>query len=143
MADKGRNGRAVECGGLENRCPVSTGPGVRIPLSPQNKTLPYAFRRTGFLFLANSSNPESNAKQGSNNKRCSRYYRILEFNPVINFVEILQFNCGREEPVLPTSMYSVAVEIIICVFRKLMPVFSKTKNWSYSQVDTTFLPFIL
>jgi hypothetical protein len=31
----GRNGRVVECGGLENRCPVTTGPGVRIPLSPQ------------------------------------------------------------------------------------------------------------
>ena len=34
MADKGRNGRAVECGGLENRCPAIVGPGVRIPLSP-------------------------------------------------------------------------------------------------------------
>jgi hypothetical protein len=31
---KWRNGRAVECGGLENRCAVSTAPGVRIPLSP-------------------------------------------------------------------------------------------------------------
>ena len=29
-----RNGRAVECGGLENRCPPIGGPGVRIPLSP-------------------------------------------------------------------------------------------------------------
>jgi hypothetical protein len=29
-----RNGRAVECGGLENRCPATVGPGVRIPLSP-------------------------------------------------------------------------------------------------------------
>jgi hypothetical protein len=38
LADKWRNGRAVECGGLENRCPVSTGPGVRIPLSPPKAT---------------------------------------------------------------------------------------------------------
>ena len=30
-----RNGRAVECGGLENRCPPSGGPGVRIPFPPQ------------------------------------------------------------------------------------------------------------
>ena len=29
-----RNGRVVECGGLENRCPAIAGPGVRIPLSP-------------------------------------------------------------------------------------------------------------
>jgi hypothetical protein len=29
-----RNGRVVECGGLENRCPENSGPGVRIPLSP-------------------------------------------------------------------------------------------------------------
>jgi hypothetical protein len=29
-----RNGRVVECGGLENRCPPTGGPGVRIPLSP-------------------------------------------------------------------------------------------------------------
>ena len=34
---KRRNGRVVECGGLENRCSVSTGPGVRIPLSPLNE----------------------------------------------------------------------------------------------------------
>ncbi len=32
-----RNGRAVECGGLENRCPPNGGPGVRIPLPPQKK----------------------------------------------------------------------------------------------------------
>jgi hypothetical protein len=31
-----RNGRAVECGGLENRCPGQPGPGVRIPLPPLN-----------------------------------------------------------------------------------------------------------
>ena len=31
-----RNGRAVECGGLENRCSVYTEPGVRIPLPPLN-----------------------------------------------------------------------------------------------------------
>ena len=36
-----RNGRAVECGGLENRCSVYTEPGVRIPLPPQK-----------FLYLA-------------------------------------------------------------------------------------------
>ena len=29
-----RNGRAVECGGLENRCSATAEPGVRIPLSP-------------------------------------------------------------------------------------------------------------
>ena len=34
-----RNGRAVECGGLENRCSASAEPGVRIPLSPQTKSL--------------------------------------------------------------------------------------------------------
>ena len=31
-----RDGRVVECGGLENRCSPSGEPGVRIPLSPQN-----------------------------------------------------------------------------------------------------------
>ena len=31
-----RDGRAVECGGLENRCPPAGGPGVRIPLSPRS-----------------------------------------------------------------------------------------------------------
>ena len=35
-ADKRRNGRAVECGGLENRCSPTGEPGVRIPLSPQS-----------------------------------------------------------------------------------------------------------
>jgi hypothetical protein len=30
-----RDGRVVECGGLENRCPPIGGPGVRTPLSPQ------------------------------------------------------------------------------------------------------------
>jgi hypothetical protein len=30
----------VECGGLENRCSVSTEPGVRIPLSPQSLNNP-------------------------------------------------------------------------------------------------------
>jgi hypothetical protein len=30
-----RDGRVVECGGLENRCSPSGEPGVRIPLSPQ------------------------------------------------------------------------------------------------------------
>ncbi len=29
-----RDGRVVECGGLENRCSPSGEPGVRIPLSP-------------------------------------------------------------------------------------------------------------
>jgi hypothetical protein len=33
-----RNGRAVECGGLENRCTVTTVPGVRIPLSPPKQS---------------------------------------------------------------------------------------------------------
>ncbi len=36
-----RNGRVVECGGLENRCSVTAEPGVRIPLSPQNKRICY------------------------------------------------------------------------------------------------------
>ena len=31
-----RDGRVVECGGLENRCPAIAGPGVRTPLSPQS-----------------------------------------------------------------------------------------------------------
>jgi hypothetical protein len=31
---EGRDGRAVECGGLENRFPPYGGTGVRIPLSP-------------------------------------------------------------------------------------------------------------
>ena len=37
-----RNGRAVECGGLENRCSVYTEPGVRIPLPPQKLLYPLA-----------------------------------------------------------------------------------------------------
>jgi hypothetical protein len=32
-----RDGRVVECGGLENRCPPIGGSGVRIPLSPQSQ----------------------------------------------------------------------------------------------------------
>jgi hypothetical protein len=43
-----RDGRVVECGGLENRCPPIGGPGVRIPLSPQNRLLPR--EAGGFLF---------------------------------------------------------------------------------------------
>ena len=35
----GRDGRVVECGGLENRCPVRAGPWVRIPLSPPDFAL--------------------------------------------------------------------------------------------------------
>jgi hypothetical protein len=31
-----RDGRVVECGGLENRCSAIAEPGVRIPLSPQS-----------------------------------------------------------------------------------------------------------
>jgi hypothetical protein len=31
-----RDGRVVECGGLENRCPAIVGPGVRTPLSPHS-----------------------------------------------------------------------------------------------------------
>jgi hypothetical protein len=37
-----RNGRAVECGGLENRCSVYTEPGVRIPLPPHKFVNPAA-----------------------------------------------------------------------------------------------------
>ena len=37
-----RDGRVVECGGLENRCSPSGEPGVRIPLSPQPKITPSA-----------------------------------------------------------------------------------------------------
>jgi hypothetical protein len=44
-----RDGRVVECGGLENRCPPSGGPGVRIPLSPQDKLLPW--QRRGIFIL--------------------------------------------------------------------------------------------
>ncbi len=51
-----RNGRVVECGGLENRCSVSTEPGVRIPLSPPNSSdhLPSASWLMGFLFYENT-----------------------------------------------------------------------------------------
>jgi hypothetical protein len=42
-----RDGRVVECGGLENRCSPSGEPGVRIPLSPQTKLLPQ--HAAGFL----------------------------------------------------------------------------------------------
>ena len=37
-----RDGRVVECGGLENRCSPSGEPGVRIPLSPQRQITPSA-----------------------------------------------------------------------------------------------------
>ena len=40
-------------------------------------------------------------------------------------------------------MHSVAIEIISCVFRKLMPVFPKTKNGTNTQVHSILLPFIL
>jgi hypothetical protein len=44
----GRDGRVVECGGLENRCPPIGGPGVRIPLSPQS--LNKSRQRRDYLF---------------------------------------------------------------------------------------------
>ena len=43
----------VECGGLENRCPPTGGPGVRIPLPPQKKCNPVPIKSgTGFCFMA-------------------------------------------------------------------------------------------
>ena len=51
MADNGRDwrdGRVVECGGLENRYPASAGSGVRIPLSPQHFNKP---RERGVIYL--------------------------------------------------------------------------------------------
>ena len=49
---KRRNGRVVECGGLENRCPATAGPGVRIPLSPHLYSRRYMnkFHCTSFIF---------------------------------------------------------------------------------------------
>ena len=38
-----RDGRVVDCGGLENRCSPSGEPGVRIPLSPQRQITPADF----------------------------------------------------------------------------------------------------
>jgi hypothetical protein len=43
-----RDGRVVECGGLENRCSPSGEPGVRIPLSPQS--LNESRHRRDYLF---------------------------------------------------------------------------------------------
>jgi hypothetical protein len=57
---KGRDGRVVECGGLENRCSPSGEPGVRIPLSPQTKLLPSGVRRMGFLFKILTSQARKN-----------------------------------------------------------------------------------
>ena len=39
-----RDGRAVECGGLENRCLPEGGPGVRIPLSPLSSDAGFSLR---------------------------------------------------------------------------------------------------
>ena len=50
-----RDGRAVECGGLENRCPAIAGPGVRIPLSPQCQSIPSVRRRMVFYFTLRQS----------------------------------------------------------------------------------------
>jgi hypothetical protein len=51
IMETGRDGRAVECGGLENRCSPYGEPGVRIPLSPQRQSKPSRlFCRDGFLF---------------------------------------------------------------------------------------------
>ncbi|GEM_PF-2234024 len=47
-----RGGRVVDCGGLENRCPPSGGPGVRIPPSPPIKTS----RDSGIFYLEEYSN---------------------------------------------------------------------------------------
>jgi hypothetical protein len=47
-ANEWRNGRVVECGGLENRCSASAEPGVRIPLSPQSLNAPL---QAGFFIL--------------------------------------------------------------------------------------------
>ncbi len=48
-ATKRRNGRVVECDGLENRFPPSGGTGVRIPLSPHRQIIPSA-SAGGFVF---------------------------------------------------------------------------------------------
>lgn len=53
MADEGRNGRAVECGGLENRCSATAEPGVRIPLSPPESSSQTRSFAAGFLFYMN------------------------------------------------------------------------------------------
>ena len=51
-----RDGRVVECGGLENRCPAYAGPGVRTPLSPQSQSKPSASRRMVFIFRMTEQN---------------------------------------------------------------------------------------
>jgi hypothetical protein len=48
-----RDARAVEWGGLENRCSAYAGPGVRIPLSPPPLAIVPSNRDDGeFLFMA-------------------------------------------------------------------------------------------
>ena len=55
-----RNGRAVECGGLENRCSPYGEPGVRIPLSPHRAKV----RNWGFcLFLLRGFEPRNTSEQ--------------------------------------------------------------------------------
>ena len=53
-----RDGRVVECGGLENRCSPSGEPGVRIPLSPQRQITPSAKLRDFCFHIAEPGSPE-------------------------------------------------------------------------------------
>jgi hypothetical protein len=57
FARRWRNGRAVDCGGLENRCPPYGGPGVRIPFPPPSTDQQDEIPRKmlilwGFMFLS-------------------------------------------------------------------------------------------
>jgi hypothetical protein len=65
--NKWRDGRVVECGGLENRCSPSGEPGVRIPLSPQS--LNESRQRRDYLFYRSpDENLLSKGAEGKMNK---------------------------------------------------------------------------
>ncbi len=50
-----RDGRVVECGGLENRCSPSGEPGVRIPLSPPSLAIALPQKGDGEFYFWRAS----------------------------------------------------------------------------------------
>ena len=68
-----RDGRVVECGGLENRCSPSGEPGVRIPLSPQRQINPAACCG---LFILQMSEPCLHERRQMKNKKALRVKRV-------------------------------------------------------------------
>ena len=72
--DYRRDGRVVECGGLENRCPLYSGPGVRIPLPPQIKK---GSVRSFFIFKIAAESYSDAYLENKNNTNAVSAFLIL------------------------------------------------------------------